>query len=85
MSRFGEEERSSRRQMMATLGGMVSGAFLLFLLFFIIFAQSLKAGPDSVPEADGIVVFTGTSPVRIETGLELLGGGKGKRLLISGV
>lgn len=85
MSRFGEEERSSRRQMMATLGGMVSGASLLFLLFFIIFAQSLKAGPDSVPEADGIVVFTGTSPVRIETGLELLGDGKGQRLLISGV
>ena len=85
MTRFGEEERSSRRQMMATLGGVVSGAFLLFLLFFIIFAQSLKAGPDSVPEADGIVVFTGTSPVRIETGLELLGDGKGQRLLISGV
>ena len=57
----------------------------MFLLFFIIFAQSLKAGPDSVPEADGIVVFTGTSPVRIETGLELLGDGKGQRLLISGV
>ena len=38
-----------------------------------------------MPEADGIVVFTGTSPVRIETGLELLGDGKGQRLLISGV
>ena len=85
MTRFGEEERRSRQQMMATLGGMGSGAFLLFLLFFIIFAQSLRAGPDSVPEADGIVVFTGTSPVRIETGLELLGDGKGQRLLISGV
>ena len=85
MTRFGEEERSSRQQMMATLGGMGGGAFLLFLLFFIIFAQSLKAGPDSVPEADGIVVFTGTSPVRIETGLKLLADGKGQRLLISGV
>ena len=54
MTRFGEEERRSRQQMMATLGGMGGGAFLLFLLFFIIFAQSLKAGPDSVPEADAL-------------------------------
>ena len=85
MSRFGEDERRSRRQMMATLGGMVGGAAALFLLFFIIFAQSLRAGPENVPQADGIVVFTGTSPVRIETGLKLLADGKGQRLLISGV
>ena len=85
MSRFGEEERRSHRQMMTTLGGMLGGALGLFLLIFIIFAQSLTAIPDNVPQADGIVVFTGTSPVRIETGLELLAAGKGQRLLISGV
>ena len=72
MSRFGDDERNSRKQMLSTLGGMASGAFLLFLIFFIIFAQSLKATPDYVPQADAIVVFTGTSPVRIETGLQLL-------------
>jgi uncharacterized SAM-binding protein YcdF (DUF218 family) len=85
MTRFGEEERRSQRQMMATLVGMLGGALLLFLLFFIIFAQSLRAGPENVPQADGIVVFTGTSPVRIETGLKLLAAGKGQRLLISGL
>jgi vancomycin permeability regulator SanA len=85
MSRFGDDERNSRKQMLSTLGGMASGAFLLFLIFFIIFAQSLKATPDYVPQADAIVVFTGTSPVRIETGLELLAAGKGRRLLVSGV
>ena len=85
MSRFGDDERTSRRQMISTLGGMASGAFLLFLIFFIIFAQSLRATPDNVPKADAIVVFTGTSPVRIETGLHLLAEGKGRRLLVSGV
>ena len=85
MTRFAEDEHRSRRQMLATLLGMLGGALVLFFLFFIIFAQSLKAVPDSVPEADAIVVFTGTSPVRIETGLKLLAEGKGRRLLVSGV
>ena len=85
MSRFGEDERNSRKQMLSTIGGMASGAFLLFLVFFIIFAQSLKATPDNAPQADAIVVFTGTSPVRIETGLRLLAEGKGRRLLVSGL
>ena len=85
MTRFAEDEHRSRRQMLTTLLGMLGGALVLFFLFFIIFAQSLKAVPDSVPEADAIVVFTGTSPVRIETGLKLLAEGKGRRLLVSGV
>ena len=85
MTRFGEDERNSRRQMLSTLGGIASGAFLLFLIFFVIFVQSLRAEPEKIPDADAIVVFTGTSPVRIETGLRLLAEGKGRRLLVSGV
>lgn len=85
MSRFGEEEKRSRQQMLTTLGGLLVGGVALFLLFFVIFAQSLKGPPDNVPAADAIVVFTGTSPVRIETGFKLLAAGKGQRLLISGV
>ena len=40
--------------------------------------------PEPVP-ADAIVVLTGASTLRLETGIRLLGEGKGKRLLVSGV
>lgn len=42
--------------------------------------------PPREPEpADAIVVLTGASTLRLETGIRLLGDGKGKRLLVSGV
>jgi uncharacterized SAM-binding protein YcdF (DUF218 family) len=37
------------------------------------------------PPADAIVVLTGASTLRLETGLKLLEDGKGERLLVSGV
>ncbi|PHY13268.1 hypothetical protein CSW58_06940 [Caulobacter sp. B11] len=37
------------------------------------------------PVADGVVVLTGASNIRLETATKLLEAGKGKRLLISGV
>lgn len=57
-------------------------AFLAGFLFFVDHVASLAA-PRLHP-ADGIVVLTGGQS-RIDTGLELLKAGKGKRLLISGV
>ena len=44
MSRFGERRKTQpSAEMMTTLGGMLGGALGLFLLFFIVFAQSLTA------------------------------------------
>ncbi len=40
--------------------------------------------PEPAP-ADAIVVLTGASTLRLETGIRLLGEAKGKRLLVSGV
>lgn len=87
MTRFQDERLQTRKQMLTTIGSILGGAFALYLVFFIIFAQSLKSTSriDTVPDADAIVVFTGTSPARIEAGLELLAQGKGQRLLVSGV
>lgn len=45
---------------------------------------SYEANLDSLPKADGIVVLTGEGS-RIHSGIELLEGQHGKRLLISGV
>ena len=85
MTRFQNEQEKDRRQMLTTLGAILGGALALFLVFFVIFAQSLKSQAGPVPAADGIVVFTGTSTARIETGLALLGEDKGQRLLVSGL
>jgi len=41
--------------------------------------------PAEPPVSDGVVVLTGASNVRLEAATKLLEGGKGKRLLISGV
>ena len=62
----------------------LTGLFL-FGMFFVIFANNLQTTPDDVPQADAIVIFTGTAKARLETGLDLLALGKGKRLLISGM
>ena len=45
--------------------------------------QSIPASEP--PIADGVVVLTGASNIRLEAATKLLEAGKGKRLLISGV
>lgn len=91
-NKFGRDMAFGRRQFLSTLGVLVGGLVLLFLLFFTIFAESLSddigARPQTdggVTQADGIVVFTGTATTRIEAGLTLLQDGKGRRLLITGL
>ena len=46
---------------------------------------SAQSRPDPVPNADGIVVWTGPGGGRLDAGTYLLSEGKGERLLISGV
>jgi uncharacterized SAM-binding protein YcdF (DUF218 family) len=69
-------------------------ALALLLLIVVIWGAGLLAFVDrcarSIPlaepeAADAIVVLTGASTLRLETGLALLQAGKGERLLVSGV
>lgn len=69
-------------------------ALALLLLLVVIWGVGLLAFVDrtsrSIPAAEpqsanAIVVLTGASTLRLETGLKLLQAGKGERLLVSGV
>jgi len=66
---------------------MVILTLFIFALGFLIFVHKIDnlRPPLSVSKADGIVVWTGKGGGRLETGADLLRGGKGERLLISGV
>ena len=74
------------RRLAGLLGPLALAATILFLLGFVIFAETISAmqQPDIVEAADGIVVLTGGQN-RLEMAVALLADGKGKRLLISGV
>ena len=54
---------------------------------FVTFARHIHdlSPPIPVPEADGVVVWTGKGGGRLETGAELLRQGLAERLLVSGV
>ena len=54
-----------------------------FLKFMYMITQPSVLSP--APQADGIVVWTGRGGGRLEAATKLLEGGKGERLLISGV
>ena len=62
---------------------------IIGLLFggFIAFSNHVSriAPPNPIPQADGIVVWTGKGGGRLETGAQLLTDGFGERLFISGV
>lgn len=65
---------------------VAAGIILLLVLIggFVHFAATLPSPPAAKPQADAIVVLTGGRD-RIAAALELLEGGHGARLLISGV
>ncbi|MCB1382425.1 MAG: YdcF family protein [Notoacmeibacter sp.] len=75
----------ARKLVRWTLIGLMAatGALVIGFAFFADHIGRLSA-PLPVPEADGIIVLTGGSQ-RIQTAVDLLSEGKGKRLLISGV
>ena len=78
---------------------LVALLFVLFVaavalgVGFLVFASEVDAAaedsrrltPDGLPEADGIVVWTGPGGGRLQAGADVLAAGKGERLLISGV
>ena len=85
MTRFDDGQAQKRQQAYTMFGSLLTGILALFSLFFVIFSESLSDDISDVPQADGIVVFTGTATTRIEAGLALLDDAKGKRLLITGL
>ncbi len=69
-------------------------SFAALLILLMVWAVGLLAFSSRVeqsiparepPTADGVVVLTGASNIRLEAATKLLEAGKGKRLLISGV
>lgn len=73
------------------LRGALLGALTIALLAlgfgFLAFARGVSENraPDPAPDAEAIVALTGGSLDRLETGVQLLKEGHGRRLLISGV
>jgi len=64
------------------------GLFAVYLFSFILFAEGRRADAEKLlrtPQADGIVVLTGSSRRRIEQGLMLMADKRGRRVLITGV
>lgn len=60
-------------------------AVTAYAIGLLVFTETLaRTTPDTLPEVDAVVVLTG-APGRISAAFELLEGGAGERLLISGV
>lgn len=78
-----------RRNLWRIVRRVVAGAALVAVVFvagfvgFSTYVGSLST-PEQVEAADGIIVLTG-GQARVDTAVDLLKSGKGKRLLISGV
>lgn len=79
--------QSKRRGWARFLTFLSAGTLSLLLGGFIAFAQHVdRIQPsETLPEADGIVVWTGKGGGRLQAGVDLLRAKKGERLLISGV
>ena len=80
--------QSKRRGWARFLTFLAVGRLSILLLGgFLTFAQYVDRiqPPDTLPVADGIVVWTGKGGGRLQAGAELLQSEKGERLLISGV
>lgn len=75
---------SMRRHIRFLLMGMVLIALVYAGGFFWFLNEIPEANTSAAANADAVVVLTG-GPERINSGLTLLAGGNGKRLLISGV
>lgn len=82
-------EPSLRRRLLrwfAALSGVIILAAVAYVVGFVFFASHVAGlkTPLAAPRADAIVVLTG-GQARLETAVDLLRSGSGKRLLISGV
>ena len=77
-------KRRGRRRLGLFLVALLLGSFSVGFLFFIRHIDRLSA-PDPLPDADGIVVWTGPGGGRLETAGRLLESGLGERVFVSGV
>ena len=62
---------------------LILSALILGLIFFTLTVANMKQ-PETIGQADGIVVWTGKGGNRVKSGVALLAKKKGERLLISG-
>ena len=87
MSAAKQTSHSKRRGWARFLTFLVIGILAILIGGFFAFAQHVDRirPPDGMPNADGIVVWTGKGGGRLEAGGKLLQTEKGERLLISGV
>lgn len=87
MKRLEVKPQSKRKGWIRFLTFFIVGTLSLLLGGFIAFAQHVDRiqPPETLPVADGIVVWTGKGGGRLQAGVELLQSKKGERLLISGV
>jgi len=87
VSRTKEKSHSKRRGWARFLTFLLIGTLAILLGGFLAFAQHVDRiqPPEVIPNADGIVVWTGKGGGRLEAGGALLQAKKGERLLISGV
>lgn len=79
--------QSKRKGWARFLTFLIVGTFSLLLGGFLAFAQHVDRirPPETLPAADGIVVWTGKGGGRLQAGVALLEMKRGERLLISGV
>ena len=73
---------SGRVKLLAGLAGACAGLWLGGLLWFV--HSGMSRGDDQARATDAIVVLTG-GRLRLETGIALFGGGRARKLFISGV
>jgi len=87
VSRGAEISHSKRRGWTRFLTFLLTGTLSIWLGGFLAFAQHVDRirSPEVMPNADGIVVWTGKGGGRLEAGGKLLQAKRGERLLISGV
>ena len=80
-------EKRSFRKNIEWVVWLMLGLATVYLLSFILFAEGRADAGQALrtPQADGIVVLTGSSRRRIEQGLMLMADKRGRRVLITGV
>ena len=78
------KKKQGRRKLLLFLIALLLGGLTLGFLSFAHHVDELSA-PETIPEADGIVVWTGPGGGRLEMAGRLLEQGRGKRVFVSGV
>ena len=81
-------KKNTLRKNIEWLFWLALGMLGVYLFSFVLFAEGRREDAEKslrTPQADGIVVLTGSSRRRIEQGLMLMADKRGRRVLITGV